>query len=68
MREVEAGTAFLKAFPPRPDRGEVLLPGEPERITRVAREAGGIPVDRTTWALLVDAASLVGVRAETGHG
>ena len=41
--------------------GEVLLPGDPERRTRVEREARGIPLDPNTLAQLRSAAESVGV-------
>lgn len=41
--------------------GEVLLPGMPERRTRAARLAAGIPVDRESWDQIAAAAASVGV-------
>ena len=63
--ELEAGTAFVQQSPPRSGMGPVLLPGEVERITAARRDRDGIPIDRTTWALLRDAAQDAGVTLET---
>jgi uncharacterized oxidoreductase len=43
---------------------EVLTPGEPEQRYRRERLAHGIPIDRTTWQQIVDAAHAVGVPAQ----
>ena len=34
-----------------------MVPGEPERRSRAIRERDGIPLDDTTWAELIEAAS-----------
>ena len=39
----------------------MLVPGEPEQITRAEREANGIPVDDATWEELLVAAESVGI-------
>lgn len=65
VAEIEAGAAFLQQSPPRPGMGPVLLPGQAERITAAARDRNGIPVDRTTWSLLCDAARDAGVALST---
>jgi uncharacterized oxidoreductase len=39
---------------------DVRLPGEPERVTLVARREQGIPVDAETWAQVEEAARSVG--------
>ena len=41
----------------------ILLPGEPETLSRQARERDGIPIDPTSWSAILDAAKLVGVDA-----
>lgn len=61
QQEIEAGLAFHRASPPRAGQGPVLLPGEPERATRRRREQEGIPVDRTTWSLIAEAARAFGI-------
>ncbi len=54
VAEVEQGTAYLQASPPREGMGPVLLPGEPERLTREE------PIDQMTWSLLLQAAQDAG--------
>ena len=41
----------------------ILLPGEPEMLSRQARERDGIPIDPTSWSAILDAAKLVGIDA-----
>jgi uncharacterized oxidoreductase len=41
----------------------VLTPGEPERATKAARLAGGVPVDSVTWEEIVAAGAKVGLAA-----
>src|SRR3546814_8822174 len=62
--EVAAFVDFVKASPPSPQNGAlgsdgVLVAGEPERQTRKARPAAGIPVDATTWGEIVAAGERV---------
>ena len=52
---------WVTGSPPMEPGGEVLLPGDPERRTRVEREARGIPLDPNTLAQLRSAAESVGV-------
>src|SRR3546814_13758901 len=66
--EVAAFVDFVKASPPSPQNGAlgsdgVLVAGEPERQTRKARLAAGIPVDATTWGEIVAAGERVGIAA-----
>jgi uncharacterized oxidoreductase len=51
---------WVKQSPPRAGQ-EVLIAGDPERRTRDARLADGIPVDTTTWQQIRDAGARVGV-------
>ncbi len=48
--------------PPRPGVERVLVPGEPEAITRERRLREGVPIPRSTWEELAGASSQVGVR------
>jgi len=41
----------------------VLLPGDPERNTRMEREQNGIPLDETTWRLIQETATSLKVTA-----
>lgn len=52
---------WVSASPPMDPTGEVLLPGDLERRTKVKRLADGIPLDDTTFKELRDAAKSVGV-------
>ncbi len=68
--EAQAFIDWVKASPPAPDNtsGEVLVAGEPERRTRNTRDAGGIPIDRTTWGEILAAGARLGhAEAETNR-
>jgi hydroxycarboxylate dehydrogenase B len=58
-REAEAFLEYTVTARPREGFREVLLPGQPEQRSRIAR-AATIPVDDNTVAQLVDAAASVG--------
>ena len=62
--EARALLAYVTASPPAEGVERVLLPGEPERISRARRLREGIPVDDKTWAGLVEVGALVGVDVE----
>src|SRR5258707_1075521 len=54
--------------PPPPPGSPVLVPGDPERLSREARQRVGIPLDVATWEELVTAGAAMGVpraQAET---
>ncbi|BBK43470.1 malate/lactate/ureidoglycolate dehydrogenase [Allostella vacuolata] len=59
--DVERLKDWVKASPPLAPGGEVLVPGEPERRTRQAREADGIPLDPATLEQIAAAARMVGL-------
>jgi uncharacterized oxidoreductase len=61
--EIEALCAWVKASPARPGVDQVLLPGEPERRARAARERDGVPIDRGTWRQLLETARRIGCKA-----
>ncbi|MBU6334251.1 MAG: Ldh family oxidoreductase [Chloroflexi bacterium] len=61
--DVAAFCARVVAVPPAPGFAAVMLPGEPERRTRHVREHSGIPLDDTTWHLIVECGLLHGVAA-----
>jgi len=42
----------------------VLIPGDPERMTRIERRKNGIPVDDETWRELTTAARAINVLIE----
>lgn len=60
-REIDAMTANVKASPPAPGVEAVMVPGDPERKSAVARSRDGIPVDEQTWRDILAAAGKVGV-------
>jgi uncharacterized oxidoreductase len=67
-REIDGFVAYLKGSPPQDPAAPVLVPGEPERLARVARTRDGIEVDATTWDEILQAGEAVGVsRAEAGR-
>ncbi len=59
--ELAAVIADVKASPPADPDQPVLVAGEKERITRARRLAAGIPVDATTWGMLVETARGLGI-------
>jgi hydroxycarboxylate dehydrogenase B len=60
-REAAAFVASLTGAPAREGFDRVKLAGDPERETRRAREAAGVPVDTTTWGQILEAADKLGV-------
>lgn len=62
--EIDAIIAYFKASPPSDPAAPVLVPGDPERISRAARTANGIPIDATTWGELEAAAETAGLGAK----
>lgn len=63
--EVDTLLDYLRSCPPADPDAPVLVPGDPERATKAQRLAEGIPVDRSTWHQLVEAAALAGVDEPT---
>jgi uncharacterized oxidoreductase len=59
--ELAAVIADVKASPPADPENQVLVAGEKERITKARRLATGVPVDATTWRMLVEAARGLGI-------
>jgi hydroxycarboxylate dehydrogenase B len=62
--EAQAFLDWMKASPPREGHEAVLAAGEPERALKAHRLAEGIPVDRTTWSEILQAATNLGVSAQ----
>jgi len=62
--EIAAMTAYITASPPRHKDEPVLIPGDPERISRAERIKNGVPVDDETWRELTVAARGVNVLVE----
>jgi uncharacterized oxidoreductase len=63
--EIAAMTAYITASPPAQPDQPVLIPGDPERLTRAERLANGVPIDDETWRELVTAARGINVLIET---
>ena len=63
--EVDAMAAYAKGSPPADPDLPVLVPGEPERLSRAERTANGIPIDRETFEQFLAAGETLGlVRAD----
>jgi uncharacterized oxidoreductase len=62
--EITAMTAYITASPPRNPDEPVLIPGDPERLTRAERVKNGLPIDDETWRELTLAARGVNVLVE----
>jgi uncharacterized oxidoreductase len=62
--EIAAMTAYITASPPAHPDEPVLIPGDPERLTRAERLAHGVPIDEETWRELVEAARGINVLVE----
>jgi hydroxycarboxylate dehydrogenase B len=59
--EVEAIGQWIKASPPAEGFEEILLPGDPERRAKAARQAEGIPLDDKSLADILAAAESLGL-------
>jgi uncharacterized oxidoreductase len=63
-QEITAMTAYITASPAQNPTEPVLIPGDPERISRAERIKNGVPVDDETWRELTVAARGVNVLVE----
>ena len=61
LEEVDAMAAFAKGSPPADPDLPVLVPGEPERLSRAERNANGVPLDRESWQQLLAAGETLGL-------
>ena len=59
--EIDRYLAYFKSARPAAGTDEVLLPGEPERRSRVIRERDGIPLAEDAWKAIADTARRLGV-------
>lgn len=59
--EVSRYADFIRATKPMAGVDQVLIPGDPERKTRIERTKNGIPLPDDTWAAIVNTAREVGV-------
>ena len=62
-REVEDLIEWIKSSRPAEPGREILMPGEVEQRTRVARSQG-IELDDNTWGQLLDTCQSLGVSAD----
>ena len=60
-REIDGFVDYLKGSPPADPAAPVLVPGEPERISRAERSRAGIEVDAITWEEILQAGEAVGL-------
>ena len=63
--EIKAMSDYVTASPARRAGEPVLIPGDPERLSRAKRIAEGVPIDEETWRELAAAARTVNVLVET---
>lgn len=61
LRDIDALVNLIKACPPAQGFNEVLVPGEPEDRNYEERIRNGVPIDTSTWKLLVDVSKELGV-------
>lgn len=59
--DAQATVKRVRAVPPAEGFREVLVPGDPERRTRLTREQEGIPVPEATWEAITQVAVNLGV-------
>ena len=64
MAEIDAMIAWVKSAKSAEEDLPVLVAGEPERMARAARVAGGIEIDDTTWAQLAAIAERYQIRLD----
>lgn len=62
--EILAITKYVTTSKPQKADEPVLIPGDPERISRAARMKGGVPLDPETWREIVAAGESLGVKVE----
>ena len=56
LHDVDRFCEIVKSTPPAEGHGEVLMPGDPEHAQR-RKNAKTIPLDESTWQLLVEEAT-----------
>jgi len=63
--EIRAITGYVTASPPRKAEEPVLVPGDPERVSRAKRLREGVPLDAETWREIAAAAESLGLALES---
>ena len=61
-REMEVYVAWHTGSPKNAQTEKLMIAGEPERISKAKRLAGGIPIDPTTWKEIIGAGAKVGLK------
>jgi uncharacterized oxidoreductase len=61
QREAEQLVEYVRATPRAAGVDVILLPGDPERLARKARDQEGIPLQENHWQMLVQLAERIGV-------
>ena len=59
--EIDALIAYVKSSPPADPARPVMVAGDPERESHLARSRDGISIDETTWSGILDAAEKLGL-------
>lgn len=57
LQQADGLTGYVRGCPAADPTRPITLPGDPERTTRVARKASGIPIPDGTWALIAATAT-----------
>jgi uncharacterized oxidoreductase len=60
-REIDGFLGYVKASPPADAAKPVLVPGDPERLSREERRRAGVPLDAATWEQMVIAGEAMGL-------
>jgi len=63
--EMRAIIGYVTASPPAKAEEPVLVPGDPERLSRAKRMKEGVPVDPETWREILAAAESLGLALES---
>ena len=62
--EVSAMIDYIYASTPADGTEKVLIPGDPEQITKAAREANGVDIDDNSWSDVLRSGEAAGLTAE----
>jgi uncharacterized oxidoreductase len=60
-REIDGFVGYVKASPAADAAKPILVPGDPERLSREERQRAGIPLDEGTWESVVTAGEAMGL-------
>ena len=65
--EVSAMIDYIYASTPAAGTEKVLIPGDPEQITKAARTANGIDIDDNSWNDVLRSGEIAGLATEAIH-